>query len=1452
MNGLPSAGAEDTCMNLEVMEKRVQFWTAEEVCAWLGSIGLGKFVAAFEARNVGGSALFGMNAKDLTELGVLPIGDRRRLLRELDALRKEEQTSFHPKRQVAVLGASPLVHISGCADNQKVVPLETIDFQREQDLLLSTVRNSESFVPGGVELNFTVGTIEAFLEVLRMGVVVLTITGHTTPDGRMLLETTTGEAAEFAPGEVLPRLLAEQPAQSGVGATPGNLPLCIVLSSCYSRQAAQAFLRLGTRHVVAVERTATVLDKAARIFNATFHHALLVGNSVASAFRFAVWEVRNAPNMPASEANKFMLLPEDEGTRHDVALFEPSPRHAATPHTLLRAGDGAPTLTAGNYRGDRLQPADTRLVGRQCDMWRLIRALHNTPCVAVCGLGGVGKTLLCQAAAAYLQARGRQYCAGGVHTICFGGVRKAQVARARLEQFTVASASNCINAISTPLCQVQSQPNRVPTSGDLLLVLTGMEELLQFDAQQTLRLLNELLESTPQLRMLLSSRRTLDAKLWPAGSSTQPHNLILRSLDVESAARLLLQMAPTLGNRRAEEIASVCGHLPLALRVVGQRLAVASDPISEAAEFAVEAHRSLEKRVSLLFSQCVAPHVREVLDSMPRAALTALSLFNNDFDSQGAGAVLGLPEVHVEALLRDLQEQCLIEELRQGWWSIPTPVRLLVQCGLADQGNVPSVLRCSPGATEAELDVIEASARFALHILKLLHTMAHDSAFDRGRSGASLEVLRSFEKHHADIDMSLLIAGTSDIFVAMVQLGRDIFETLLPAQQRVEIYERLLGLLLSNATAGATGISVNASTVDQALEQKSNTTCRTSTATCTDSLSQPQQAETQSVVELRRTQSEPSAPGCSVTGSADGCCWPLLLDGSNQPPAGVDSLDTAERASSVGMVLPSARPVDGIDLVLADKLFGDCKHSPIVMGNVQSQGLPQGKPSDQLLAVSAPEDGKSNADVGTAAAAGYHEGKVVANGPIEENLRTEGSVGAGATAFLPPWWPRLAPEHNVFIHQRLEEILLAGTGNIDGNIALWHSDLGRQSVLLEVLLRLGLAYCALGQYGRATRLLRKALAAAGVAHPLKDPGVSNEGGFVHVPEAATRVELLATLSTALCRQGLWRDAQGPLLQACQLAQHAGSHELPTRLTCDLAEYNHKYKGNLKCAAEFYREGLNQRVKMLGLDHLDTATTLNAIGIFAAQRGSFREARDHIAKAIMIRSKLLGCRHMSVAEALHNLAGVQDALQEYAKAEQSYEHALQIKRRFLPESQISIAETQNNLAVLYSKQQKHERCVGVLRQCLKLCMDTAGEGNPSTAAVLMNLGHALHSSASAGQADSSSPAFLAKLDEALKILRWALRVRTKLFHKRHPCIAPCLANLGYAHYKRGNLVAAERQFSSALGICRKHYGNGHSDEATWLYWLGKTRILAGRTAEAAQDLQAALQLSRLLAGDLRRG
>jgi SAM domain (Sterile alpha motif) len=60
-----------------------------DIVVWLRSLGLGQYEAAFRENNVDERVLTNLTVEDLKELGVAPVGHRRKLLDAIAALRAD-------------------------------------------------------------------------------------------------------------------------------------------------------------------------------------------------------------------------------------------------------------------------------------------------------------------------------------------------------------------------------------------------------------------------------------------------------------------------------------------------------------------------------------------------------------------------------------------------------------------------------------------------------------------------------------------------------------------------------------------------------------------------------------------------------------------------------------------------------------------------------------------------------------------------------------------------------------------------------------------------------------------------------------------------------------------------------------------------------------------------------------------------------------------------------------------------------------------------------------------------------------------------------------------------------------------------------------------------------------------------------------------------------------------
>jgi class 3 adenylate cyclase/tetratricopeptide (TPR) repeat protein len=79
-----------------------------DLSAWLRNLGLGRYEQAFRDNAIGPDVLLQLTTEDLKELGVIPVGHRRKLLDAIAALRVSASPASDDAREARILSASPV------------------------------------------------------------------------------------------------------------------------------------------------------------------------------------------------------------------------------------------------------------------------------------------------------------------------------------------------------------------------------------------------------------------------------------------------------------------------------------------------------------------------------------------------------------------------------------------------------------------------------------------------------------------------------------------------------------------------------------------------------------------------------------------------------------------------------------------------------------------------------------------------------------------------------------------------------------------------------------------------------------------------------------------------------------------------------------------------------------------------------------------------------------------------------------------------------------------------------------------------------------------------------------------------------------------------------------------------------------------------------------------------
>jgi hypothetical protein len=79
-----------------------------DIASWLRSLGLEQYEDAFRKNRIGQDILTSLTAEDLRDLGVTVVGDRRRLLDAIAALREGARSAADPSTAICRATRSPI------------------------------------------------------------------------------------------------------------------------------------------------------------------------------------------------------------------------------------------------------------------------------------------------------------------------------------------------------------------------------------------------------------------------------------------------------------------------------------------------------------------------------------------------------------------------------------------------------------------------------------------------------------------------------------------------------------------------------------------------------------------------------------------------------------------------------------------------------------------------------------------------------------------------------------------------------------------------------------------------------------------------------------------------------------------------------------------------------------------------------------------------------------------------------------------------------------------------------------------------------------------------------------------------------------------------------------------------------------------------------------------------
>jgi tetratricopeptide (TPR) repeat protein len=283
----------------------------------------------------------------------------------------------------------------------------------------------------------------------------------------------------------------------------------------------------------------------------------------------------------------------------------------------------------------------------------------------------------------------------------------------------------------------------------------------------------------------------------------------------------------------------------------------------------------------------------------------------------------------------------------------------------------------------------------------------------------------------------------------------------------------------------------------------------------------------------------------------------------------------------------------------------------------------------------------------------------------------------------------------------------------------------------------------------------------------------------------------------------------------------------------LARYRQGALAAYSAAKPLFERALTMREKVLGLQNLDTATSLNNLALLLWVQGELVKARQLFEQALAIREKLLGSEHPAAALTLNNLGVLLQQQGDFRGARSFKERALAIRETKLGPAHPQTATSLHSLALLLREQGDLAEAQRLCERALAIREKVPDPENPDTAMVLVGLALLRQE-----QGD---------LAGAWPLCERALAIREKVLGPEHPDTAVSLSNRAGLFQDQGDLVQARPLFERALAIHEKVCGSEHSETAVSLNNLALLLHAQGDLAGARRLYERALAIREKLRG-----
>ncbi len=282
------------------------------------------------------------------------------------------------------------------------------------------------------------------------------------------------------------------------------------------------------------------------------------------------------------------------------------------------------------------------------------------------------------------------------------------------------------------------------------------------------------------------------------------------------------------------------------------------------------------------------------------------------------------------------------------------------------------------------------------------------------------------------------------------------------------------------------------------------------------------------------------------------------------------------------------------------------------------------------------------------------------------------------------------------------------------------------------------------------------------------------------------------------------------------------------------------KGEMEAAIPPAEKALAVRQKYLGPEHMDTAISLNALGLLHHSRGDHVKAEPLLQQALDIYEKSPGMKKtMFFAVLQESLALIHTHRGDYTKAEPMFNGALKLKETLFGSESPDVAMSLNTFAIFHLTRGDKVQAETLFSKAVAIFEKTRGPEHVETIMALNNLG-ALYLE-------------LGEPEKAKPILQRALNAGEKTLGQRSRSFVVSLSNLAGTWLLERQYEQAKVMLERALEAGKQTLSADHPDIALILRRLSSLHLQQGEVEKAIQAFNSSLETDeRNLARNLMIG